>query len=67
MAFSTKDRDNDVWKKDCAVEHRAAWWYRACHDSNLNGITFKGTTLAELTMLSLMGVCGKHGVGITTH
>ena len=42
MAFSTKDRDNDVWVKDCAVEHRAAWWYRACHDSNLNGIYFQG-------------------------
>lgn len=25
MAFSTKDRDNDVWGKDCAGEHRAAW------------------------------------------
>jgi len=42
MAFSTKDRDNDVWGKDCAGEHRAAWWYRTCHDSNLNGIYFQG-------------------------
>lgn len=42
MAFSTQDRDIDVWVKDCAVEHRSAWWYRACHDSNLNGIYFQG-------------------------
>ena len=29
--------------------------------------TFKAITLAELTMPTLMAVCGKHGVAITTH
>ncbi|KAL9967875.1 hypothetical protein ACROYT_G026175 [Oculina patagonica] len=38
MAFSTKDRDNDIWHKHCAATYNTgAWWYRSCHISNLNG------------------------------
>ena len=37
-AFSTKDRDNDNDRRDCANEFKGAWWYHACHDSNLNGL-----------------------------
>jgi hypothetical protein len=36
MKFSTYDRDNDLYSKNCAVTYRGAWWYRVCDHSNLN-------------------------------
>jgi len=40
--FSTFDRDNDEWTGSCAAHFHGAWWYRACHHSNLNGYYFHG-------------------------
>ncbi|KAH8360970.1 hypothetical protein KR093_001744 [Drosophila rubida] len=29
--FSTFDRDNDHWNKNCAEVYKGAWWYKACY------------------------------------
>ena len=36
--FTTRDRDHDSWSSvSCAKVCGGAWWYKACHRSNLNG------------------------------
>ena len=40
--FSTRDRDNDIWSGHCAHSFKGAWWYGACHSSNLNGLYLFG-------------------------
>ena len=36
MKFSTEDKDQDKSSGNCAKGNKAAWWYNACHTSNLN-------------------------------
>jgi ficolin len=42
MQFSTYDVNHDKWYNNCAVTFKGAWWYNACHVSNLNGLYLRG-------------------------
>ncbi|XP_011405942.1 PREDICTED: ficolin-2-like [Amphimedon queenslandica] len=46
--FSTKDRDNDQFSRiSCATYYGGAWWYKACYQSNLNGLYLIGYNKTE--------------------
>ncbi|XP_055013544.1 LOW QUALITY PROTEIN: tenascin-like [Boleophthalmus pectinirostris] len=36
--FSTKDRDPASFITRCAMSYRGGWWYKNCHEANLNGL-----------------------------
>ena len=40
MAFTTKDKDEDLFLYNCAVEFKGAWWFNGCHFVHLNGINY---------------------------
>ncbi|XP_056255296.1 tenascin isoform X1 [Seriola aureovittata] len=36
--FSTRDRDLAPFITRCAMSYRGGWWYKNCHEANLNGL-----------------------------
>lgn len=38
MEFTTMDRDNDNYEKNCAEIYKNGWWYNRCFLVNLNGV-----------------------------
>lgn len=58
--FSTLDKDNDTWGNSCAVTYHGAWWYTACHSSNLNGKYSKGNTTEYATGMVWYTFRGHH-------
>ncbi|XP_065062224.1 ficolin-2-like isoform X2 [Rhopilema esculentum] len=60
MKFSTKDRDNDLHSINCAQRYHGAWWYKYCHDSNLNGVYLSnGISAVDMGWYSLKNHHGK--------
>ncbi|KAJ8023919.1 Tenascin-R [Holothuria leucospilota] len=45
--FSTYDYDSDNYGGNCASSYHGAWWYNACHHSNLNGKYVNGGSTSE--------------------
>ncbi|KAL9961144.1 hypothetical protein ACROYT_G030037 [Oculina patagonica] len=52
--FSTNDQDNDDQNRNCALDKKGAWWYKACYHSNLNGIYRQGEYL-DITSVNWYG------------
>ncbi|XP_061597417.1 tenascin-X isoform X2 [Cololabis saira] len=38
VVFSTRDRDPMSFITRCAISYRGGWWYKNCHEANLNGL-----------------------------
>ncbi|CAC5393434.1 unnamed protein product [Mytilus coruscus] len=38
MMFSTRNRDNDIDERSCAISRKGAWWYQSCAAANINGV-----------------------------
>ncbi|XP_078478610.1 LOW QUALITY PROTEIN: fibrinogen-like protein 1, partial [Lampetra planeri] len=49
MKFSTYDRDNDNYNRNCAEEDKGGWWFNRCHSAHLNGLYYPSGHYSGLT------------------
>ncbi|KAM7033312.1 fibrinogen-like protein 1-like protein [Acridotheres tristis] len=64
MKFSTKDRDQDTYSKNCAYSYEGGWWYSSCYSVRLNfkgGMTWgnlcKGNCKSSLILIKPASYC----------
>ena len=66
MKFSTKDKGHTIFGARCAKRFRGAWWYRACHRSNLNGQYLSGRRIPFAEGIKWMTLNGDRGSLVQT-
>ncbi|XP_017694644.1 PREDICTED: fibrinogen-like protein 1-like protein [Lepidothrix coronata] len=64
MKFSTKDRDQDTYSKNCAYSYEGGWWFSSCYSVRLNykgGMTWgnlcKGNCKSSLILIKPASYC----------
>ena len=63
MKFSTTDRDNDNWEKDCADFYLGGWWFDSCFEFHFNGKYYaEGVTVKGYKGLAWIKVYGKQSL-----
>lgn len=62
QAFTTTDTDNDGSSStNCAEDYKGGWWYKDCHDANLNGKWYANGQLADVNVPD--GIIWQHWTG----
>ena len=63
MSFSTRDKDNDLHRRNCALDNNSGWWFNSCYSANLNGVyRDAGWLVLGLTILTILGILGTLGI-----
>lgn len=63
--FSTEDVDRDALGRfNCAKHLKGGWWYKNCHDSNLNGVWYPDGRLKDARIPD--GIIWEHWKGDDT-
>ncbi|XP_018424217.1 PREDICTED: fibrinogen-like protein 1-like protein [Nanorana parkeri] len=63
MKFSTRDKDNDRWDRNCAAELKGGWWFHSCRSALLNtdGEVYWGDICHEKNPCKTTGIMIKPG------